>query len=425
MIHYVSKFYFVHNGDVLFMICKKVLIVAPFTILPGEKGFNRFRYIAEELALLGHEVELVTSNYSHAEKRFRHPEDSKGLGSSLSYKLTLIEERGYSRNVGLARIRSHRAFERNLGFYLQRREPRADVVYAAYPLMGAAHLAGSYAKRLGIPFILDIQDIWPESINSVLKLPDPWLKLLLLPFSAYANHVYKLADYIVGVSDTYVARGKAVNRTAKAYHCLFIGADQAYFDACAGREVDVNKPIGQFWITYIGTLSHSYDIETVIRAVALLARTGYGDMVFNIFGSGPHEARFRQLAEQLQAPVRFMGHQSYEDMVPYLVRSDVAANAISRGARASVTNKIGDFLFAGLPMINSCESKEVMKLVTDSSIGFNYKPGDYTGCAHYIALLFHQRSFSRQLGANSRKLAESRFDRRKTYPELYKLIENT
>jgi glycosyltransferase involved in cell wall biosynthesis len=406
------------------MIRKKILIVAPFTVLPGEKGFNRFRYIAEELAMLGHEVELVTSNYSHAEKSFRQPDAEQWSEAALPYQLTLIEESGYKRNVSFARIRSHRRFERNLKLYLELKENKVDVVYAAYPLMGAAQLAGSFAKRLGVPFILDIQDIWPESINSVLKLPDRWLKLLLAPMTAYANQVYKLADYIVGVSDTYVARGKAANRKAKAYHCLFIGADQAYFDVCASRKVEVNKPMGEFWITYIGTLSHSYDIETVIKAVALLERTGYRDMVFNIFGSGPHESRYRELAKQLQAPVRFMGHQSYEDMIPYLVRSDVAANAISKGARASVTNKIGDFLFAGLPMINSCENKEVMKMVTDCHIGFNYRPGDYTECAHYIALLFHQKQFSRQLGVNSRNLAESRFDRRKTYPELYKLILN-
>jgi glycosyltransferase involved in cell wall biosynthesis len=417
-------YHIVRNGVVLFMGSKKILIVAPFTILPGENGFNRFRYIAEELAKLGHEVELVTSGFSHAEKRFRRQADGQRPGESLPYKLTLIEERGYSSNVGWERIRSHRQFERNLARYLGQRTAKTDVVYAAYPLMGAAHLAGSYAKRLRLPFILDIQDIWPESINSVLKLPEPCLHLLVFPFRIYANRVYRMADYIVGVSDTYVERGKAANRTAKAYHSLFIGTDQAYFDACANRTLAVEKPNDQFWITYIGTLSHSYDIETVIKAVSLLERKGYSNFVFNIFGSGPHESKFKRLAEDLQAPVRFMGHRPYEEMVPYLVRSDVAANAISKGALASVTNKIGDFLFAGLPVINSCENKEVMELVEGAGIGFNYKPGDYNKCAEYIALLFHQKQTTRQLGTNSRRLAESKFDRRKSYPALYQLIED-
>jgi glycosyltransferase involved in cell wall biosynthesis len=403
---------------------KKILIIAPFTILSGEKGFNRFRYIAEELAELGHEVELVTSNFSHAEKRFRDRDDGERVGETLSYKLTLLKERGYRNNVGWDRIRSHRMFERNLQLYLDQRTVETDVVYAAYPLMGAARLAGSYAKRLEIPFMLDIQDIWPESINSVLKLPEFCLKALVFPFRLYANRIYRLADYIVGVSDTYVERGKEANRTAKAYHSLFIGADQTYFDTCASQRLDVNKPKEQFWITYIGTLSHSYDIGTVIKAVSLLERKGYDNIVFNIFGSGPHEPKFKRLAEELKAPVRFMGHRSYEEMVPYLVRSDVAANAISKGAQASVTNKIGDFLFAGLPMVNSCENKEVMELVHGAGIGYNYKPGDYAKCAEYIALLFHQKQIARQLGINSRRLAETRFDRRKSYPALYQLIEN-
>ena len=50
---------------------KDVLVVAPFTILPGEKGFSRFTYIANKLTEIGHHVTLLTSSFQHNEKEFR------------------------------------------------------------------------------------------------------------------------------------------------------------------------------------------------------------------------------------------------------------------------------------------------------------------------------------------------------------------
>ena len=60
---------------------KNILLVAPFTNLPGEKGFNRFAYIAKKLSEIGHHVTLVTSSFKHGEKEFR---DESVISSSIT-----------------------------------------------------------------------------------------------------------------------------------------------------------------------------------------------------------------------------------------------------------------------------------------------------------------------------------------------------
>lgn len=400
---------------------KQILIVAPFTSLPGEKGFNRFRYISEKLSDRGHKVYLITSNFIHSDKKFRDSKIIEQIYNESRYNLILLNELGYKKNVSFDRIRSHKYFERELKNFLNEMKFKPDIVYAAYPLIGAAEIAGNYAKEHNIPFLIDVQDVWPESINSVFRFPEPLIKCLLFPITMSANRVYRLADYILGVSETYVNRAKRANKKAKVYLSVFIGTDIEYFDKYSNRYA---KDQTDFWLTYIGTLSYSYDISTVIKATSILRSKGYSNIVFNILGSGPHEEKLKQLANKLKAPVRFLGHMNYEKMIPYLVSSDIAMNAIAKGAQQSITNKIGDFLAAGLPILNSSQNKEFMHMVESHKIGINYNPGNVKYLVQAIEDLYHNEHIRNEYGKNARRLAENQFDRSKTYLDLFNLIES-
>ena len=88
-----------------------ILIIAHFLQTPSEKGNSRFNYIAN---ILGKDdklnVELITTNYSHKYKRHRNIENEKI--DKLNYKLTMLEEPGYKKNVSLRRFYSHFVFSK-------------------------------------------------------------------------------------------------------------------------------------------------------------------------------------------------------------------------------------------------------------------------------------------------------------------------
>ena len=341
------------------------------------------------------------------------------LSRELPYSLVIITELGYKKNVGLDRIWSHRHFAKQLGAYLKMIKRKPDVIYCAYPMMGAAYEVGKFAKRNHIPFIIDIQDVWPESIKNTLNFPEPLTNTLLYPLTLYANRIYQLADTVVGVSKSYIARVEKVNRHAKNFLPVYIGTDLGHFDSC--KRVKVFKKQDEFWITYVGTLSYSYDIHTVIKAVAKLKEKGLNRIVLKVLGDGPFMGKYKQLATELNAPVDFLGYLAYEEMVPTLVRSDLAANAISKGAQQSITNKIGDYVAAGLPILNSSMNTEFCDIVTSRKLGYNYSPGDSDKLSEHIETLYHNHELRRFFGANSRKLAEEKFDRRNSYQEIYSL----
>ena len=106
----------------------RVLIVAHFCDYGKENTNNRFNFIAELLSRNGIDVELVTSSFSHRDKLQRDIHDTP-----LPYKMRLIYEPSYRRNISLKRLLiSHPTMARNFRNYLKSCK-KPDLIYCAIP----------------------------------------------------------------------------------------------------------------------------------------------------------------------------------------------------------------------------------------------------------------------------------------------------
>ena len=47
---------------------------------------------------------------------------------------------------------------------------KADLVYAATPSLDAARAAATYCKKNNVPFVVDIQDLWPEAFKLIFNM---------------------------------------------------------------------------------------------------------------------------------------------------------------------------------------------------------------------------------------------------------------
>ena len=214
-----------------------ILIVAPFCTLPGEQGYNRFLYLAELLAK-DHKVSLATSKFRHYDKSFRLCNDTR----KPSFRVYFIHEPGYTSNISLMRLYSHKVFCANFeSFFLAFCETAGtpDIVYAAYPLARISIFLGSIKSSYDFKLIVDVQDVWPESIKSAF----PLLSLIpdtLFPFSWTANSAYRSADALVAVSNTYLKRALTVNPFAHS-HVTYIGASRELIDSVSPTIYDSNS----------------------------------------------------------------------------------------------------------------------------------------------------------------------------------------
>lgn len=392
-----------------------VLIVAQYfgNIEQLDKGNNRFVYLATLLAKK-HCVEVLTTSFVHAKKK-----QGEGIPAEYNgFKITALSEPGYNKNVCLKRFYSHRVLADKMSKYFKDRK-KPDVVYCAVPSLDCAYVAARYAKNNNIPFIVDIQDLWPEAFKMVFNIP--LVKdIVFLPMDKKADYIYSAADYIVGVSKTYCDRAKKVNSSAKATS-VFIGTNLETFDYNA-KNNRVTRDDEKVVLGYCGTLGHSYDLRCVFDALQIVKSKGYDNIEFWVMGNGPLYQTFQQYAAERELNVKFWGWLPYEQMCGVLSSCDVCINPINKGAAQSIINKHADYAASGLPIISTQECAEYRDLLDTHNCGINCLCADSQSVAEAILYLVEHESDRKQMGINARIMAETLFDRRKTYMQISDIL---
>lgn len=392
----------------------KILMIAQFNTFSFEGGNSRFTYLLDKFDYKKNKVEFITSNFGHGTKTFRSIRDTEK--KKLKYKLTLLDEPGYNKNVSLKRLYSHKILSKNLKKYLNNLNYKPDVIYCAVPSLDVAKEAVKYANKNNIRFIIDIQDLWPEAFKMAINIPII-SNVLFYPMLKKANYIYSHSDEIVAVSETYVDRGLSVNKKVKKGLSVFLGTDLDYFDKCA-RENKIVYKDKLIRITYIGTLGTSYDIKTVIDAVKILMTKKINNIKLVVMGDGPLRNSFEEYARENNINYEFTGKLEYPKMVGFLSSCDIAVNPIVGLSVASIINKVGDYAAAGLPVINTQNSQEYRNLIDNYSAGFNCENGNASDIADKMEKLITNRKLRINMGKNNRKLAEEKFDRDKTYKDI-------
>lgn len=398
---------------------KRVLIIDHFSQTPDEPGNNRFIYLAEMLAEYGYEVEIVTTTFAHKMKQTRVVDPS--IFEGLPYRYTMLDEPGYPKNVCLRRFYSHFVFGRNLVKYLDSIE-KPDLVYVAIPSLDVGYAAANYCRKYNIPFIVDIQDLWPEAFKLVFHVP-VLSDMIFAPMVSEANRAYRQADRIVAVSETYKERGLSVNSKDKEGLCIYLGTDLECFDQSA-QSIPVQKQEDELWVAYVGTLGTSYNIEIILDALNQLDVVLLRNVVFKVMGDGPYLDRFKKYAsENCKAKVEFLGRLDYPEMVSILQHSDIAVNPIVKGAAQSIINKHADYAAAGLPVVSTQECEEYQKLLERYRCGVTCGVESVDEVAKALEDLIRNGEKRKKLGAASRRMAEENFDRNYTYRKIVRTID--
>lgn len=376
-----------------------------FAPADNDRFFDLARLLAKE-----HTVEIVTSSFRHEVKRQRNREEMP----EGDVKITAPFEPGYPRNVCLGRFKSDYVWGRNVLRYLKQRK-KPDVVYCAVPSLAGPLKAAKFCERNGIRFIVDVQDLWPEAFRMALDIPGI-SGLLFAPFKHMADGIYRRADAVCGVSEDYCARALRVNRKGAKGTAVYLGTALEVFDRSA-EQFAAEKPAGETWLGYVGTLGTSYDLPVVFEA---LRKVSYPGLKFIVMGDGPLADDFKKQAEGL--PAVFTGRIPYEQMCGILKQCDIVVNPIIGSSAATIINKHGDYAAAGKPVLNTQAGQEYRGLVEGYRMGFNCRNHDADDLAEKLEILLKDPGLRQEMGRNARRCAEEKFDRAKSYGRLQEVI---
>ena len=395
-----------------------VVIVAQYlrNIENLNENNSRFVYLANLLSTKENtNVEIITSNFMHG--GYKHAEH---IEQPKNYKITAIHEPGYRKNISLKRFYSHKKLAINIGKYLNNRK-KPDCIYCAIPSLDVAYVVAKYCKKNNVRFVIDIQDLWPEAFKMIINIPII-SDLIFFPMKYKANYIYKQADGIVGVSNTYCERALKVNKKCRKTYTVYLGTNLDTFDKNSKINTQLTKKDERLWMMYCGTLSHSYDLITVFNALDILKKMDEPLPYFIIMGDGVKKGEFEKYAEKKNVDCLFTGRLDYSEMCGVLCKGDIVINPIVASSPASIINKHGDYAASGLPVLNTQTSEEYRNLIEKYKMGFNCRSENPEDLAKKILILSKDKDLRIEMGKNARKCAEERFDRKNSYKEIINLI---
>ena len=137
-------------------------------LAPEVKGATRYTFLANMLVQHGYSVDFVTSTFQHWDKEQR---DTVSFDDSdRAFDVKFIAEPGYPKNMCPQRIWSHHVAARNAAAYFEAHHDYA-LIYCQIPPNDITHAIGEVAKRYGVPFVIDVNDLWPEAFRVALDVP--------------------------------------------------------------------------------------------------------------------------------------------------------------------------------------------------------------------------------------------------------------
>lgn len=226
------------------------------------------------------------------------------------------------------------------------------------------------------------------------------------------NYVYKQADYLVAVSDTFLDRAVKYNKHAQLAS-VYLGTDSSIVDNAMKRNT-IYKNKNEIWITYVGNFGNNYDFLHFFKALAIIRAKGFENLKVMMLGDGDRREEIVKLAKKYYPNTYISGYLPYDEMMEYLYLSDIAVNPINAGTASSVTNKVGDYAAAGVAVLNAQDNREYMYLVKRYEAGLNAIPENEKDIADKLEKLLRDEKLRKNMGKNNRRLYEEKFDRKIT-----------
>lgn len=332
----------------------KVWIVNHYALPPDEAGGTRHYTLAKELKKLGHEPYLIASSFDHAKRKDRLPEGSTGvslLEERLGIPFLWVRTPGYQTNDG-ARAKSMLEFGRAiLNPKATEALPTPDIILGSSPHLFAALAAQRLAKRYRVPFVMEIRDLWPQSLIDLAgyKPTHP----IVIGLGLIEKYLYRKAARIVTLlpkSAEYIA-----SHGGSSDKIVWIpnGVD---FDLAPTQQQPI--PPGTFDVMYAGAHGVANGLDTVLDAAARLKDRI--NIRFRLIGDGPEKARLvKRAADEGLTNVVFQDPVPKRDIYKVYTEASVFMMNLKESPvfKWGISpNKLWDYMLSARPVIFAVNS---------------------------------------------------------------------
>jgi len=383
-------------------------------------GFYRHRYYFAELVRRGWHIDLVSTpvDYltgavprAYAGRLYRH-ETIDGIDHHWVWAASGIH---LSRARRVANYLSFAATATARALAL----PRPDVVWASSPPLPVATLGELVARRFGVPWLLEIRDLWPESAASV-----GWLKqesVLYRVLDRAARRAASRANCVVvptpGLEDGAYSHG------AKEVHVVpGVVLDVAADSARPRVRSELGMPEDACVFAYVGAHGVANGLDILLDAAKLVS--GDSRIRFLLVGDGSDRSRLaRRAAEEGIENAVMLGAVPKRQVPELLAASDVCLHVLRDDPifHAAQPTKVLEYFSAHRPFITTVDG--LPRALAEAS-GGSFAPTAERLAAEAVRWVGLQPEERAALGEHAFRYGISRFGLAQNVGRLEQLLDS-
>jgi len=381
-----------------------------YAATPDLPGGTRHYDLGRELVKRGHQVTIFASSFHHYLHRETRLEKGERWRVEEVDGVTFIWLRTFPyRGNDWRRVLSMVSYMfRSWG--LVRRLPKLapemgkpDVVIGSSVHLLAVLAAYWVAKNQRAKFIMEVRDLWPQTIIDMGELSEhnPITKLL----QALEKFLYRRAERIIVLAPRmgeYIA-ARGINEEKSVW--IPNGVNLGRFDDVEIAEL----PSEGFRVMYLGAHGQANALDVLLQAARIVQDQGCQDVKLILIGDGPEKPRLAELAKWLELRnIQFRNPVRKNEVPQVLSEADAFIFNLEKAKVFKYgisSNKLFDYMAAGRPVLFSVEAPN--NPVEESGCGLTVPPRDPQALAEAILRLCQMSKEEREaMGQRGREYVE-------------------
>ena len=293
-----------------------------------------------------------------------------------SFKTVLVNSYTHPESALLGRFKESIDFGRKSAEYIKQRHKEIDFVYNdGWQLFGLNIVARACVKY-GIPYIVPVQDIYPECLLTKGSFPSfikKIIKTVLLPIDKYCQkHAAKVRTISNEMAD-YLSSSRGIKRSS--YVVVNNWQNDEDF-----ADIETNKSNDRIIFEYVGSINVHANVDMIIKAFKVANIPG---SELRIYGGGNQKEVCQNIVKELQ-----MNNVSFDFVsraeIPHVQASaDVLLLALPKGnGGLCLPSKLTSYMLSGKPVIASIDKDSATnRIIEEEHCGYVVEPDNEVAMA--------------------------------------------
>ncbi len=266
----------------------------------------------------------------------------------------------------------------------------SDLNYVFHPTVTAAIPALLSKIIKGTPYILDIQDLWPESLTSTGMITDSWL---IKGLNFWLGKIYANSSKIIVISPGF--KKALMNRGVPGdkIEVIYNWCEEGYFYEQESKVPDrkrvlYSKLVEQnscYKFIYAGNLGKAQDVDLLLRAFGELAYESFPVKLY-IIGDGTEKDNLKEaIRRENIANVELFDRIPPGEIAGYLKLADALIVSLKKDPLFEITvpSKTQSYMALGKPIL-LIGAGDVANLIKEAGCGLVCNPGNRQGIKESI-----------------------------------------